>query len=162
MTTPPEPGSDSPNRVDRTTNLLTNQTQRDREEKERRLCGRQSEIALRKAQLRRTFRTPKLKETLLAFAEQLAQRRGFPLVPRIERRELDLLVAWFIDHFPAMFLCSSVIQMLYAPFGPPQSSGSVEPDPPGEDFEGWRLEGDGFHDLFEPEVVGEDWPTSWD
>jgi hypothetical protein len=134
-----------------TTNHVTVQTLRDREEKVRRLAGREAEIAQAKAELVKAFRTPKLKQRLLELAAELTRTRDFPLVPRLELRNVDLLVAWFIDHFPAILTCTSWRQMLNAPFGQQPLPEVAEPNNPEADRARWAIEDGVLNDLFNME-----------
>jgi hypothetical protein len=132
------------------------QTISDHEVRKQRLAGREGEIAIRLSQLKRTIGTRQVKRSLLKFAQDLARSRHFPLVPRLERRHLDLLVAWFIDHYPAVFDCPSLQATPSAGLGPQPAAVSAQPGPVPYFEDPWDLPFPDFSSPDDPE-----WDT-WD
>jgi hypothetical protein len=136
----------------------------DHQERKRRLFGRETEIYNQLRKVKEILGTPKVKRTLLDLAEYLARNRHFPLVPRLERRHLDMLVAWFLDHFPAMFECTSLNEMFTAGLRPQTAQASAEPALDSEDEDPWRFgsrfDDEEVHDFRSLDDEGSvDWPV---
>jgi hypothetical protein len=92
---------------------MTEQTTRDRAEHQRRAAGLEPRIGELRAQLRRIVRSQKLKETLIKVAEHKAKRKEGPELPRLERRNLDLLVLWIARYHGGLLECDSVDEFLF-------------------------------------------------
>jgi hypothetical protein len=91
---------------------LSEQTWRDRFEVARRIRGRELELARLMAIISSIIPSAKKKETLVKLANKLAGTRGGPLLPRLELRNLPLMILWFADNHPAVFFCSCIDQLL--------------------------------------------------
>jgi hypothetical protein len=88
------------------------QTLRDRLEVARRIRGRELELVHLMVIISSIIPSAKKKETLVKLANKLAATRGGPLLPRLESRNLPLMILWFADHHPAVFFCSCIDQLL--------------------------------------------------
>jgi hypothetical protein len=90
--------------------------------------GREVELAAHTAKLDGIIHTPQRQKTLLQTANKL-QSYGYPFVPRLEKRNLKLLILWFVDHCPKLFECSSITDL----FAPQPQLGNVIDLPWSED-----------------------------
>jgi hypothetical protein len=95
--------------------LLTDQTSRDHVEMARRIAGREAEVERLMNILAEIIPCQQRKDTLVRLAKQLATQNRIDLLPRLESRNLALMVLWFADHFPELFAAKSINEFLSEP-----------------------------------------------